>query len=55
MAQPEWVAENAQASIGRKRITRLELDFLQKASEQFPDRLVSRTAFLEHWRSRAEA
>ena len=54
MAQPEWVAENAQASIGSKQITRLELDFLRQASARFPDRLSRRTAFLEHWRTRAE-
>ena len=55
MARPEWVEENAQASIGQKPIARLELDYLESASKLFPSELGTHTAFLNDWRDRAEA
>ena len=54
MARPEWVAENAQASIGNKEVTRLERRFLEKAAKLFPDHLPPHYAFLNHWRTTAE-
>lgn len=51
MARPKWVDENAQASIGRKRVTKLELDFLREAARRFPDRPSGHYAFLNHWRT----
>ena len=51
MAQPEWVVENAQASIGDHKVTRRELGFLKAAQRRFPDRLTRRTAFLHQWRT----
>lgn len=55
MARPEWVAENAQASIGRQSITGRELAFLEAASQRFAEPLDRRVAFLDRWRTGAEA
>jgi predicted aldo/keto reductase-like oxidoreductase len=54
MAKPEWVEENAQASIGQKKISRLELEYLERAARLFPPELGPHYAFLNDWRTQSE-
>ena len=53
MAKPQWVAENARASIGKQKIARRELDFLRQAAARFPNEPRGHYAFLNHWRTPA--
>ena len=53
MAKPEWVEENARASIGKKQVAARELDFLREAARRFPHRPAGHYAFLNHWRTPA--